>query len=390
MQPSFYAAIPPIHNIREITDAAHYFDVPADWYIALTDVTGSTLAIESGRYKEVCAVSAASIAAVLNVMDKVDIPFVFGGDGATLLVPGHLLEQVQAALAGTRKMAAEQFDLVMRIATVPVSDVLHAGYRIRVARLHVSDNFQQAIFSGGGLRYAESLLKHPQKGAEYAVPDHVQPDADFFGVECRWNQIPSAQDENVSLMVMALGDDTDVTDTIYHDVLEQIDAIYGDSLQRHPINIKDMQMTFKAKNLSVEGRIRHEENYGLKRLRKMIWNSIKARFAMWAGVGQWGSYKTYFRESTDNEKFDDTLRMVIAGTSHQREALTAYLDQLYQDGKLVYGMYTSGHALVTCIVYDYFGRQMHLVDGAEGGYTLAAKQMKAQLAALTHEPSALS
>lgn len=273
-------------------------------------------------------------------------------------------------------MAAEQFDLTMRIATMPVKDVLASGHRIRVARLHVSDNFQQAIFSGGGLHYAEDVLKHPQQGRPYAVPDHVEPDADFFGVECRWNQIPSAHDENVSLMVMALGDQTD---TVYSDVLTQIDAIYGDSAQRHPIDIKKLSMTFKPSNLSVEGRIRHESAYGFNRLRKMIWNSIKARFAMWAGIGQWGEYKDYFKESTDNEKFDDTLRMVIAGTAKQRAALTAYLDQRHQAGDLVYGVYVSNYALVTCIVYDYFGRQMHLVDGAEGGYTLAAKQMKAQM-----------
>ena len=80
-----------------------------------------------------------------------------------------------------------------------------------------------------------------------------------------------------------------------------------------------------------------------------------------------------------NEKFDGTLRMIISGTIRQREQLQQYLHTLYEQGKLVYGLHHSRNALVTCTVQDYFGDQVHFVDGSEGGYALAALQMKDQM-----------
>jgi hypothetical protein len=34
---------------------------------------------------------------------------------------------------------------------------------------------------------------------------------------------------------------------------------------------------------------------------------------------------------------------------------------------------------MTCLVFDRDGRQVHFVDGADGGYALAAKKMKERM-----------
>jgi hypothetical protein len=109
-------------------------------------------------------------------------------------------------------------------------------------------------------------------------------------------------------------------------------------------------------------------------------SSLFGAFLMRFNINNWASYKPNFVGATDHEKFDDTLRMTIAGTAHQREKLSDFLESRRQSGELVYGIHTSESALVTCIVFDYFGRQVHLVDGAGGGYALAARQMKGFLA----------
>jgi hypothetical protein len=49
-------------------------------------------------------------------------------------------------------------------------------------------------------------------------------------------------------------------------------------------------------------------------------------------------------------------------------------------GALFYGIQISDSALMTCMVFDRKDRHLHFVDGASGGYALAAKQMKSQLA----------
>ncbi|MDP7147450.1 MAG: DUF3095 family protein [Nitrospinaceae bacterium] len=40
----------------------------------------------------------------------------------------------------------------------------------------------------------------------------------------------------------------------------------------------------------------------------------------------------------------------------------------------------SDSTLMTCMVFDRKERHLHFVDGASGGYALAAKQLKGQIA----------
>lgn len=382
-QLSFFQSIPPINDISEITNIDQYYDVPADWHIVITDVRGSTKAIEEGRYRDVNSVAAASITAMLNVVKDVDIPFVFGGDGATVLIPPSFITDAYQSLRGAQALARDQFNLDLRVGIVPVREVLEAKLRIRVARLKVSNNFQQAIFSGGGLAYAEQLLKgNPDK---YAPPPSDLPaEADFQGFECRWQEIPSTYDENVTLMVMALVTGTIPSNDVYKDVLAKIDQLYGNSTSRSPVTVKNIRMALNPNKLKTEAKVRSQDT-SWRTLRKMWINSLKAWFAMRFKIGRWGDYKSILVDSTDSEKFDDTLRMVMSGRVHQREQLRAYLEEQRLAGRLVYGMHISRNALMTCVVFDYFGRQVHFVDGARGGYALAAREMKGQLAELKAE-----
>ena len=48
-------------------------------------------------------------------------------------------------------------------------------------------------------------------------------------------------------------------------------------------------------------------------------------------------------------------------------------------GKLVYGFHVSDRALMTCLVYKAQGRHTAFIDGADGGYALAAKVLKENL-----------
>jgi hypothetical protein len=61
-------------------------------------------------------------------------------------------------------------------------------------------------------------------------------------------------------------------------------------------------------------------------------------------------------------------------------ALEHYLESERAAGRLAYGMHRAPAALVTCFVRSHAGNHVHFVDGANGGYALAAKQLKAQLA----------
>src|SRR5262245_30322051 len=112
---TFYAALEPITEFADVADPARYVAAPDDWLVVLGDIRGSTEAARAGRYKEVNLVGAACITAALNVTGDLDLPFAFGGDGATVLIPPEVREVVAAALRRTRRLAGDGFGLELRL-----------------------------------------------------------------------------------------------------------------------------------------------------------------------------------------------------------------------------------------------------------------------------------
>ena len=317
-------------SFLSITDPGTFVPAPDDWQIAITDVRGSTQAIQDGHYRAVNLVGASSIIALLNLVPNTDLPFAFGGDGATMLLPPELVESASEALLGTRQMARAEFDLDLRLGLVPIADVRANGFDVRVAKVQVDDDYAQAIFDGGGLAHADALVKDEATASRYRVDEKdAAPNADFTGLECRWREIPSPHGET---------------------------------------------------------KIRAERN-GWERLKYLFdiwWRNIALKILVeneveTASGVRWDHYIEKLVATSDFRKYDDTLRMVIAGTEAQRTELTSYLEEEYHAGRLVYGMHVSDRALVTCVVFERMGRQVHFVDGADGGYAMAARKLKQRL-----------
>ena len=76
----------------------------------------------------------------------------------------------------------------MRVALVPVPAVRAQGLDVRVARFGPSANLSYAMFSGGGLGWADAAMKRGEF-AVAAAPPGTQPD--LSGLSCRFEEIPS-------------------------------------------------------------------------------------------------------------------------------------------------------------------------------------------------------
>ncbi|ARA93979.1 hypothetical protein AWN76_012990 [Rhodothermaceae bacterium RA] len=382
MSADFYARLPAVEDFLSVADERHYADAPADWWVVLTDIEGSTAAVEAGRYRDVNFVGALGIAAVLNAAAPVEVPYVFGGDGATLLVPPSVLPAVRTALAGVQASASRAFGLTLRAGLVPVRDLYAEGHRVRVARFRAEAHYAQAVFLGGGLAAAERWVKDPMAGVRYrlTVPEGTAPEADFTGVECRWARIDSPRGETVTLLVAATDPD------VYREVLQTIDRLYGPDAARRPVVPRHLHPGFHPLRLS-----RHEPQVrastsawarGLYTAKIWLQNLLLVlflRFDVTTGTTRWRDYLRLISATTDHRKFDEMLRLVMTGTPAQREALEHYLTDREAQGVLTYGLHVSDGVVMTCLVYERMGRQVHFVDGADGGYTRAAQHLKARL-----------
>src|SRR5437868_8522820 len=195
----FYGSIPVFRGFGSLMDPAMYSPLPDDWTVGVADIVESTRAIANQRYKAVIMAGAAVIAAVTNALDGREFPFVFGGDGASFAVSPGDLARARDALAATAAWVKQDLDLVMRVAMVPVRDIRAQGLDIRVARFGPSDNLSYAMFSGGGLGWADAAMKRGEFAVP-AAPSGEQPD--LSGLSCRFEEIPSTRGLILSVLVV--------------------------------------------------------------------------------------------------------------------------------------------------------------------------------------------
>ena len=148
-----------------------------------------------------------------------------------------------------------------------------------------------------------------------------------------------------------------------------------------------MQLTFNPKLLSHEWRVRtiHLRLWPkLGYIAKIVFQNLAGKYLFSRNLDtetvQWSRYRAELVENTDFRKFDGMLRMVIDSSDAQTSALEAFLKSKNQSRLLVYGLHKSDQALVTCLVQSYTGNHLHFVDGSDGGYAMAARALKQQLA----------
>src|SRR6185312_3915197 len=200
---SFYRGIPVFRSFERLMEPSLYAPLPADWTIGTADIVNSTQAIAARRYKAVNMAGAAVIAAVTNALQGREFPFVFGGDGASFAIAPGDLSLAREALAATATWAKEDLGLDMRVALVPLSDIRAQGLDVRVARFGPSPNLSYAMFSGGGLAFAEGAMKRGEF-AVAAAPPGSQPD--LSGLSCRFEEIPASRGLILSVLVLPTRD----------------------------------------------------------------------------------------------------------------------------------------------------------------------------------------
>lgn len=384
----FYANLPVIEDFFDASNQENFHPLPNDWYVAVTDIVNSTDAISNNRYKSVNILGASPIVGIMNVTDRDTIPFTFGGDGASFCLPPHLLNDTRRILGGSKTIGEREYDLDLRAAIIPISHIRTQGYDIRVARYRASEFYIQAIFSGGGLTFAEELLKKSDS-ERFRVPTLEDPKTvDFSGLECRWQKVNQPKNEVITMMIKC-NPSIDQPQKIYEQVLQEMRSTFGFDHKTNPINVPELTMTLSFSKLMDEARIRTFGQGWLKRIGyilKVQLQTVIGKLLMTlnyeTAATNWSLYKSDLALNSDHRKFDDMLRVVISGSKSQRQEFEAFLQKQFNDGKLAYGMHLADAAMITCMVFQYHRDHIHFVDGSGGGYVSAAQQLKKQLKSL--------
>ena len=374
----FYGSIAVFRDFASLMDPALYSPLPDDWTIGVADIVESTRAIAEARYKSVNMAGAAVIASVTNALDGREFPFVFGGDGASFAVSPDDLERVREALAATAIWVKEDIDLVMRVALVPIAAVRAQGLDVRVARFGPSANLSYAMFSGGGLGWAEAAMKRGEFAVAMAPPG-TQPD--LTGLSCRFEEIPSMHGLILSVLVVpARGADMNA----FRKLIEDIIALVARSPDSgRPVPPGGPPLRWPPAGFELEARAKRGGSL-FKRYAFVLANTLFAYVVMRFGISVGGFVpKTYVRqvvENSDFRKYDDGLRMVLDCTPELDRALSRRLATAASLGIARYGLHRQDAAMMTCFTPSAVrSDHVHFIDGARGGYASAATALKATL-----------
>jgi hypothetical protein len=375
----FYGGIPVFRGFASLMEPSLYSPLPDDWSIGVADIVESTKAIAQARYKAVNMAGAAVIAAVTNALEGREFPFVFGGDGASFAVSPDDLGRAREALAATATWVKEDLDLVMRVALVPVTAVRAQGFDVRVARFGPSANLSYAMFSGGGLGFAEAAMKRGDFAVP-AAPSGTQPD--LTGLSCRFEEIPSARGLILSVLVVpARGADP----AAFRKVIEDIIVLVERSPDAgRPVPPGGPPLKWPPAGVDYEARAQRGGPL-FKRRAGVLTHTLFAYLIMRFGISVGGFVpKTYVQqvvENSDFRKYDDGLRMILDCTPDLERALTQCLAEAAASGIVRYGLHRQDAAMMTCFTPSALrSDHVHFIDGARGGYASAATALKAAAA----------
>jgi hypothetical protein len=371
----FYATLPVQRGFRALMDPAQYTPLPADWTVGMADIVQSTKAIAEKRYKAVNMAGAAVIAALTNAFAGREFPFVFGGDGASFAVAPGEVETARAALAATAAWANSELGLTLRVALIPIAAIRAQGHDVRLARYAPSPNLSYAMFSGGGLAWADGAMK---RGDFAVAPAPAGTWPDLTGLSCRFQEIRAMQGLVLSLIVLPMpGADPAAFRALAEEIVALVEASPDAG---RPVPAQGPGLGWPP--LGVELEAHTAPGSPLQRRITVLARSLIVFLIMRANrpIGSFSParYMRQLVENSDYRKYDDGLRMILDCTPELADTLERKLAAA--SGVARYGLFRQDAAMMTCFTPSPLrADHVHFVDGASGGYAAAASALKAAL-----------
>lgn len=375
MADAFIQSLPVLERFAEAADGARYRPLPPEWRIGLTDVVNSTAAVAAGRYKAVNLAGAGTISAVANALGGRLPLAVFNGDGAHFAVPPDQAGTAAAVLAGLVDWAREALGLELRAGMTSLAEVRAAGHEVRAAFWRASDEVRYAMFAGGGMEWAEARLKQGQLALP---PGTARRAPDLTGLSCLWGEIRPPEGKVVSLIVKKAAA---AGEARFAEVAGEVIAAVDEGLRANPVPAEGPPVRWPSAALALQARAfpgarpawrRWPRVLGLAGLSWLL-------FRLGRRVGRFdpARYRREIALNTDFRKYNDALMMTVACGPETVRRLRAILEEAVAEGVVRYGLHLQDRAIMTCVVPSALAADhLHFVDGAEGGYATAARQLE--------------
>jgi hypothetical protein len=302
---------------------------------------------------------------------------VFGGDGASFAVAGEAAAAARQALAATATWVKEDLSLDLRIGMVQVSDIRAHGFNVCVTRYAPSQNISIAMFSGGGIAWADAAMK---RGDIALAPGPSGAHPNLSGLSCRFEEVPASRGVVLSLVAApAPGASGDAFRAAIAHIATIVERTPDAS---RPVTDRSLYLSRPPAGTDLEARAsrRPGESVRARKIKVLAWTFLYfliMRFKIKVGGFVPAKYTREVVDNSDFRKFDDSLRMVLDCTPELAAEIERHLADCSEKKIVRYGTYRQKAAMMTCFTPSPTkSSHVHFIDGAMGGYTMAASALK--------------
>lgn len=378
---NFYAnlKIPNKALLDLLADESSFIDVPKTWHIVVVDIQNSTLAVSQGRHHEINLTSTGAIISVLNTIRRekkyIEIPYFFGGDGATFIIPGILLEKVISVLNNFSHHIKTNTGLILRVGQLSVSELITEKSHLRIAKHKLTDMLTIPIVLGNGLKLAEEIIKN--NFVEKNLVDFRSDLLNLEGMECRWNQIDPTKTGNKVICLLVDSISEKDQGLVYSEVLKELENIFGNFKSRQPIKSNKLKLDFSFKKIREEMKISLVQRNWFYLFRNWLVTLMGSIYLNLTDNGK--QYLKQIGQLSHTFMLDGSINTIFTGDQIEIDRFLGILNKMEKENTLVYGIHITHASVMSCYVLDRKTKHAHFVDGTEGGYTSAAKMLKEKL-----------
>ncbi|MEO0336860.1 MAG: DUF3095 family protein, partial [Pseudomonadota bacterium] len=342
LRDQFVESLSGFHHFEEAFDSDQYTDLPEDWLIVATDISGSTKAIDDGRYKEVNTLGATAIISAINACQPEAICFQFGGDGALLAAPANCLDKLTESMNELCEIAELQFQMSMRVSIWRVKDFYAKGLQFRVLKYDLAPAQHIFMFQGSGVEASDRWLKETSEAENLFTQRKSELTLKYLnGLECRWNPLRAKHGKMVTGLIKVRNERKSTP------ILSQIHQLLDSEHDTSPIRLNTLPTKWPPVHYYAEWKTK---TAGDSKPRAYLNFFVVMSFLFFINPIVW-LFKAkipYLGDlviRSDYQKYDGMYRFVRDLNKQQSEDLYDLCKRLYDKGDIFYGLHESSEAL---------------------------------------------
>ena len=363
----------PISDIDNLADISRYQKINDNEILILADIENSTEAVANGAYKNI-NISTTQCIAALRKTCKSACKIQHGGDGFVLVTPIDNLIKIAGVMTSMRQQILEDFSLNMRCAIWNSSELDNIGVNLHYSSFTFDGGNPQWQFHSNNLGKLERLMRD---GVNSVYKRSAKENPDLSGFRCDF--VPISKEGGWFGCFIIDFSQTEMTERFIS--IRKISELIGSISHNEticPIDVQDLiwqtdrvelaKLTERTAHyryrLNFDFIFRFFNRFGLhwnKRCGALLFNKLHK-----------------LPLSLDFIKYDGQLKFIVCVPDDRKNDFSQELNNLSKHHHFTVGSHWSSRVVITCSVDSKDGN-LHFIDGEDGGFTLASKQLKKRL-----------